>query len=166
MNDLKSVLYKGQEYEVRLLSYAGKKSQIIFRDCCFTIYVNSSLSAERKRQEAVLQLRQWMCKEAETLLGKRAEEYAKIIGVSYKNIRIKDIKSRWGSCSSKGNLNFNFRLVMSPPEVMDYVVVHELCHLRHMNHSKDFWKLVEEHMPEYVKHKNWLKENGIRLFKI
>lgn len=84
--------------------------------------------------------------------------YAKLMQVHFNGIRIKEQKSRWGSCSSKGNLNFNWRLVLMPQEVLDYVVVHELCHLRHMNHSREFWAYVEEIMPDYRRWKKWLKE--------
>lgn len=75
-------------------------------------------------------------------------------------IRIKNQKSCWGSCSSHGNLNFNWHLIMAPSEILDYVVVHELCHLEHMNHSKEFWKMVEEFIPDYKIKRKWLKEKG------
>ncbi|WDC85678.1 M48 family metallopeptidase [Caloramator sp. mosi_1] len=70
----------------------------------------------------------------------------------------------WGSCSSKGNINLNWRLVMMPLDVIDYVIVHELCHLKHPNHSKGFWNLVREFMPDFEGKRRWLKENGARLF--
>lgn len=75
-------------------------------------------------------------------------------------IRIKSQKSCWGSCSSRGNLNFNWHLIMAPPEILDYVVVHELCHLNHMNHSNDFWQMVGQFIPDYKTKRKWLKENG------
>ena len=76
---------------------------------------------------------------------------------------IKGQKTRWGSCSSAGNLNFNWRLAMAPTEVIEYVVIHELCHRIEMNHSKEFWRLVQEKCPEFRKHKAWLKRNQFRL---
>jgi len=81
-------------------------------------------------------------------------------------VLIKEQKSRWGSCSSKGNLNFNWRLSMAPPEVIEYIVVHEMCHLVHMNHSKEFWTLVESMVPDHKKHKEWLKTNGRMLYSV
>ncbi len=93
------------------------------------------------------------------IIPKRVEYYAKIMGVTYGRITIRNQVSRWGSCSDKGNLNFNCLLMLCPAEVMDYVVVHELCHLKEMNHSKRFWSLVESFCPEYEKHKRWLKEH-------
>ena len=90
-----------------------------------------------------------LVKQARILIAQRVEHYAPIIGVSYNRIAIKDTKTRWGSCSRDGNLNFSFRLVLEPLELLDYVVVHELCHRLHMNHSKEFWREVERVIPDY-----------------
>lgn len=100
---------------------------------------------------------------ARQVLRRRAEYYAGQMQVSYGRIAVKDQKTRWGSCSSKGNLNFNWRLILAPEEVLDYVVVHELAHRREMNHSQQFWQLVESVLPDYRQRKRWLKENGDRL---
>ncbi|HBQ86147.1 MAG TPA: M48 family peptidase, partial [Syntrophomonas sp.] len=77
---------------------------------------------------------------------------------------IKEQKTRWGSCSSKHNLNYNFKTVMAPLPVLDYIVVHEMCHLVHLNHSREFWNLVESIIPEYRQHKEWLKMNGASFY--
>ena len=94
------------------------------------------------------------------IIPTRVEYFARIIGVTYGNITIRNQKTRWGSCSSKGNLNFNCLLMLAPPEVLDYVVVHELCHRKQMNHSKAFWTEVEKVFPDYKESINWLKEEG------
>lgn len=86
--------------------------------------------------------------------------FAKQIGVTYGRITIRNQKTRWGSCSSKGNLNFNCLVMLTPLEVIDYVVVHELCHRKEMNHSKAFWAEVEKVLPNYKEQVKWLKENG------
>ena len=86
-----------------------------------------------------------------------------MLGVTYGKISIRDQKTRWGSCSSEGNLSFNWRLILAPPDVLDYVVIHELCHRKEMNHSKEFWALVESLMPEYKERRKWLRENGNNL---
>lgn len=93
----------------------------------------------------------------------RVAYYEQIIGVTHASIRIRDQKTRWGSCSAKGNLNFNWRLMLAPPRVLDYVVVHELCHRKEMNHSKAFWDAVGTVLPDYVQLRKWLKDNGRKL---
>ena len=93
-------------------------------------------------------------------IPQRVEYYAKIIGVDYGRITIRNQKTKWGSCSSKGNLNFNCLLMLTPPEVIDSVVVHELCHRKEMNHSKRFYDEVLKAYPEYKKWNKWLKDNG------
>ena len=97
------------------------------------------------------------------IIPARVEYFARIIGVTYGNITIRNQKTRWGSCSSKGNLNFNCLLMLAPPEVLDYVVVHELCHRKQMNHSKAFWTEVEKVFPDYKESINWLKEGGSQI---
>ncbi len=110
------------------------------------------------------QLEKWYRKEALAVISEKALEYAKALSVHFESIRIKDQRSRWGSCSSKGNLNFNWRIVMAPEPVCDYVIIHELCHLVFMDHSINFWNLVKSICPEYQQYKKWLKENGKRLY--
>jgi len=97
---------------------------------------------------------------AREYIPSRVAYYERIIGVTHDSIRIRDQKTRWGSCSAKGNLNFNWRLMLAPPRVLDYVVVHELCHRKEMNHSKAFWNAVETVLPDYKQLKKWLKDNG------
>lgn len=97
---------------------------------------------------------------ARRVIAERIGVYEKHIPVKHNMVRIKNQKTRWGSCSSKKNLNFNFRIIMAPIEIVDYIVVHELCHLVHMNHSKDFWRLVGSIIPDYEERKKWLRENG------
>lgn len=100
--------------------------------------------------------------QARQVLTQRTDTYKILLGVDYQRIRIGDQKTRWGSCSSKGTISYNWHLILMPERIMDYVIVHELCHLREMNHSKRFWQLVEEILPDYVSRRKWLKENGNR----
>ncbi len=100
---------------------------------------------------------------ARSYIPKRVAYYHAMTGGTYKRISIRDQKTRWGSCSSKGTLSFNWRLMLAPPAVLDYVVVHELCHLTHMNHSKAFWQAVEAVCPDYRNLRKWLKEHGSEL---
>lgn len=100
---------------------------------------------------------------AKQVIPTKVAYYARLMGVTYGRIAIRKQKSRWGSCSREGNLNFNVLLMLAPPEVLDYVVVHELCHRLEMNHSARFWAQVEKVLPEYREARTWLKENGNRL---
>lgn len=93
-------------------------------------------------------------------IPERVAYFAEKVGVTYGRITIRNQKTRWGSCSRKGNLNFNCLLMLTPPEVIDYVVVHELCHRIEMNHSKAFWSEVERILPDYRESVRWLKEEG------
>ncbi len=93
-------------------------------------------------------------------LPDRVRHFAPLVGVSYGRITIRAQHTRWGSCSGKGNLNFNCLLMLCPPEVRDYIAVHELCHRKQMNHSPQFWAEVEKLLPDYPRQKQWLKENG------
>jgi len=110
--------------------------------------------------------------EVKTLAQQAAEKipavvklYASAIGVSYGRITIRSQRTRWGSCSGKGNLNFNCLLMLVPESVLHYVVVHELCHRIEMNHSARFWALVEAVLPDYRVRRQWLKENGGALIR-
>ena len=96
-------------------------------------------------------------------IGETAMRESARIGVTYKRITIRDTRSRWGSCSTTGTLSFSWRLALAPREVLDYVVVHELCHLRHHDHSRRFWSLVREVWPQYREHKAWLDDHGWEL---
>lgn len=102
-------------------------------------------------------------KAAKEYFPKRVAYFHTFTGGDFKKITIRDQKTRWGSCSSSGTLSFNYRLMYAPPRVLDYVVVHELCHLTHMNHSKAFWAMVASIMPEYKIYRQWLKEHGQEL---
>lgn len=94
----------------------------------------------------------------------RADHFCEIMGASYEQVQIRNQKTRWGSYSAKtGTLSLNFRLLMAPPETIDYVIVHELAHEEHPNHGSRFWRLVAQHVPDYQEHGEWLKENGHRL---
>lgn len=115
-------------------------------------------------QDKVVQiLESWLRYQAKEIIMQRLEFAAKGLGVHYKQVFIKDQKTRWGSCSSQGNLNFNYRLVMAPLPVIDYLVAHEAAHLIEMNHSRKFWALVERICPNYRVQRKWLKEHGTEL---
>lgn len=122
------------------------------------------LLTEQAGQLTLKELRA-LAEEAAAYIPGRVSFYAREIGVNYGRITIRNQKSRWGSCSSEGNLNFNCLLMLAPPEIIDYVVVHELCHRLEMNHSPCFWAEVERILPDYKKRRKWLKDNGERIMR-
>ena len=127
------------------------------------------IAAERARQRPRLALDRRGVSELEArraareLVSMLAEEEASALGVEFGRIQIRDQRTRWGSCSPSGTLSFNWRLVLAPFEVLDYVVVHEVCHLREANHSRRFWRLVESRRPEWRDQRDWLTEHGPEL---
>jgi predicted metal-dependent hydrolase len=104
-------------------------------------------------------LEQWYRTEAARLITERADRWSLQIGIGYRRIGIRGQKTRWGSCSRKKNLSFNWKLIMAPETVVEYVVIHELLHLKEMNHSKKFWELVARYCPGWMEHKKWLKQH-------
>ncbi len=123
--------------------------------------VNTAQPISNAEQDAVAeQVRGWFREQARLVIMARVAFFQRTIGVQPTRIRIRSQKRRWGSCSQRGSLNFNWCLILAPPEVMDYVIVHELCHLIEMNHSPRFWKLVAQVVPEHEERKAWLRENG------
>lgn len=121
------------------------------------LLIDQTAATPQKRKE---QLEKWYRIRAKENIESRVKVFAAKIGESPNKVTIKAQKTRWGSCSSLGNLNFNWRLIMMPQKIIDYVVVHELCHLKEMNHSLAFWNRVEEIMPDYRNRRKWLKNNA------
>lgn len=118
------------------------------------------LATDAPKDAATLALEKRYRDAAKEYIPKRVEYYHSFTGGDYNKITIRDQKTRWGSCSANGTLSFNYRLMLAPPRVLDYVVVHELCHLTHMNHSKAFWDMVASILPDYKEYRTWLKDNG------
>jgi predicted metal-dependent hydrolase len=106
-----------------------------------------------------LALEQWYRSEAAKLITEIADKLSSQMGIDYKRILIRGQKTRWGSCSRKKNLSFNWKLIMAPEPVIEYVTIHELIHLKEMNHSKKFWELVAQYCPGWREHKKWLKQH-------
>ena len=107
-----------------------------------------------------MQEREELLAAAKEDLPRRVAQWAPLVGVSVGRVTVRCQRTRWGSCSAKGNLNFNCLLMLCPESVRDYVVVHELCHRREMNHSPRFWAEVERVLPDYRSHRRWLKDEG------
>ncbi|MCC8168226.1 MAG: M48 family metallopeptidase [Clostridiales bacterium] len=129
----------------------------------------TQLEQQLRDQSAVVQLSmdevEALADKALKVIPERVKYYAPLVGVDYGHITIRNQRTRWGSCSAKGNLNFNCLLMLAPPEVLDSVVVHELCHRKVMNHSRTFYDEVYRVYPEYDKWNGWLKEHGSELMR-
>ncbi len=106
-----------------------------------------------------------LAQQAREVIPQRVKHFAGLLGVEYGSITIRAQKTRWGSCSAKGNLNFNCLLMLTPPEIVDSVVVHELCHRKELNHSPRFYQEVLRILPDYRRRDAWLKENGAKLLR-
>lgn len=122
--------------------------------------VQSTIDERSKLEKITFEQVKELADQAVEYIPKRVKYYAEKENFVYNKITIKNLVSRWGSCSTKGNLNFNCLLMLTPDYVIDYIVVHELCHLREMNHSEKFWTEVEKIMPDYQRAVLWLKQNG------
>lgn len=140
-----------------------KKMTTVFEDKCLTVFCKQSRALKDPKKHAFKHLHRFYLTQFEAHLSPLVADWAQKIGVQPKAIQIKNYRSRWGSCYSDGRVQFNWKLAMAPKPVIEYVVIHELCHLVHANHSADFWQLVERHCPQMASHKAWLKENGAAL---
>ena len=151
----RSFLFKGQLYSLKL-GHMPKAS--ILRRLPHLFIFNP---IERPSQSAYKeQLKSWLSEQAHLYITPRVYRIAKYYNVAPNHIRFKALRSRWGSCSIKKNLNFNIYLMMAPPSVINYVIVHEVCHLKELNHSPKFWDLVTKTCPHYNREATWLKRYG------
>ncbi len=157
------VLFLGEEWPLRIRVNEGKKRTKISKlPAGIYILLGETILTESesaKQTHIEDQLYKWYRTQAGIIIEERVQYYSSVLGEEWGQIRIKDQKSCWGSCSGKRNLNFNWHLVLTPPQILDYVVVHELCHLRQMNHSQAFWREVERILPDYKARRKWLRAN-------
>lgn len=152
--------YRGASYKL-LLERSASHSKICVRldNGFLTVAVPDPLP--RVESEPIREaVKSFYRREAQQYLPKRLGELAAMHGFEYEQVRIKNQKTRWGSCSIKRNINLNLRLMMAPEPAIDYVIIHELCHLREMNHTPAFWALVEARCPDYRHWKGWLRQHG------
>ena len=144
------------------LLYLGKYYKLEVSEKAFNgVDFDSKFSISKDHQkEARILLKDWYIRQAESRIIPKVKHFAHHLGVKYKKIAILDLKYRWGSCTPKDNINFNWRLIKAPGFVIDYIIVHELTHLIEPNHTPEFWNIVSVQLPHYEKAKNWLKDNG------
>ena len=142
----------------------GKVGTQLIDDYLITTVRTSEIGDLRKSRIKTY-LEKWYIHEAYQKLEEKVMRYSKIIRVSPRDIKVRNYKTRWGSCDNKGRLTFNFHLIKAPHEIVDYVVIHELCHMIQPNHSKFFWNEVARFDPSFKNHKKWLKLNGADLMR-
>lgn len=151
--------YLGQRYPLYLDPNLKQRRQIIFNDHRFCLKLATGSDAETIRKTLMRGYRQL----AESYLIDRCRQLADQTGLQPAKIQLRQYKARWGSCNARGEVQLNWLLIQAPPAVIDYVIIHELCHLRQMNHSRDFWQLVEQFNADYRQQRDWLKQNGQQL---
>lgn len=127
--------------------------------------LSSALSSSERIEFCRQQILNWLKSQARKSFNEEVVQLSNQYNFNYNNVVLKDTISRWGSCSSKGNLNFNWRLILAPEEILKYVVIHETAHLEELNHSSRFWALVSRRCPDFETHRMWLKKNGTTLIK-
>jgi len=153
-------LFLGHKYEMEIVLKLGKRSILKFNGKKWTVNVPCQLSEEEKQGEIQRKLIGWYRLQAKEILGGRIFHYSRLLGVEPLKIAVRTQKRIWGNCDySSKTIHINWQVIMSPLAVLDYIVVHELCHLIVPNHSKRFWKKVEEIFPDYNKRKRWLKDH-------
>lgn len=161
--DGETFLFRGAAHRLHLERQpSAKRISVQLRDdrLCLSLPA-SNQDAERDNIRAAVE--RFYRAQAKAYLPQRLRELATRHGFQYEKLRIKNQKTRWGSCSAKRNINLNLRLMMAPDEAIDYILIHELCHLRELNHNRAFWALVESHCPQYRKWDRWFKQHGSSL---
>ncbi len=161
---LKRKDFKKRFIEGEIYYFMGKEYVLKFGDFDFECDFSDGflLINNNKKKKKNLLIEECYKKKAYEIIEKRVEYYSKLYDFKYNKVKIMSAKKRWGSCSSKGNLNFSFYLIMAPLYAVDYVVVHELCHLIEKNHSKKFYELIESILPDYKLRREYLKKNAYK----
>ncbi|TRX53993.1 M48 family metallopeptidase [Thalassomonas sp. M1454] len=165
--------YLGAPYklDIRLLNKVDKAveldldKQVIIINLDNT-HLDKQPNEEKQKQLAKQQLQHWLVEQAHLLFTQRIDELQKITGITIQSLKIRHYKSRWGSCDAKHRINLNWLLIMAPMSVIDYVIIHELCHIKHLNHSAKFWQLVKRFFPNPDAAKVWLKQHQSHLYWI
>ena len=160
-SDGDKLLFFGKEIELSIkTSESPIRTTFDLNDQKFVVQISSLHQGEKFHQEIKTSMERWYIQEGIAIITDKVNKYSKLIGVDYSKITIKKVSSIWGSCSYQNNLSFSRKLIMAPHEIVDYVVIHEVCHMVHRNHSSRFWGLVCKHDPLFRQHRRWLKTNS------
>jgi len=156
------VPFLGMKYSLDIVEGCRKKTAVEFDGSRFMVFC-SERTAPGFREELRAALEQWYRKKLHGIAAERIAELSSAMGVRSNRLSIRAQKTIWGSCSWDNNISLNMKLALAPLEIIDYILVHELCHIKHKNHSSDFWLAVESVLPDYKERRSWLKENGYSL---
>ncbi len=155
--------YLGRQYELRLAKAArGHAPQVKLKSGRFVVTANIGRSAAKRRIVVRSALTEWYREHAGTRIGERVNLYADKLGLKPGKLLIRQPRKRWASCDKEGNLRFNWRVIMAPMVLVDYVVAHELCHLRHLDHSPAYWRILRSVMADFERRQERLRLNGPR----
>jgi hypothetical protein len=151
---------KNKLYRLKIHAYSKKRIKILFIGGIFHIYINENIDPDKKEVEIKNALITWYKKYAYNFISTRIPQFTKFLNITPNKILIRDLKLRWGSCTKSKALIFNWRIIMAPISIIDYVILHEICHLREDLHSPKFWELLTSIMPDYEERKEWLRIYG------
>ncbi len=152
------VLYEGKLYPAQVHLTLDQEEGVDFTEEVFNVYLQTPQADPNTLTE------NWLRAKAADVLKEKTAEWAAKLGVEYNNIVIKDQQTLWASCSAKKNINYTYRIIKMPTAIRDYLIVHELAHLVHMNHGEEYWQLVGQYCPDYKAHRRWLNDNRGAVF--
>jgi predicted metal-dependent hydrolase len=157
--------FLGEEYSLEVALNGHADPYVNLGEGRLLVCVSAGLSPEAHPECVREALRAWYQERAKAILPVRAHELSRQVGLAPEKVRVRTMLRRWGSCTARGTVNLSWLLTFAPQPIIDYVIIHELCHLKHLNHSAGFWRLVESQVPDYKARRKWLRLNG-RFFNI
>lgn len=152
------ILYEGALYPARVHLTPDQEEGVEFNGQAFDVYIQTPQADPNALAE------RWLREKAGEVLREQTAQWAQKMGVQYNNITVKNQQSLWASCSAKKNINYTYHIIKMPTAIRDYLIVHELSHLVHMNHGAEYWQLVAQYCPEYKAHRRWLNDNRGAVF--
>ena len=156
-----SFTYLGRNYRLKCVSEGA--GEVKLKNGYLTVTLPNGASAGAAERSVQQSLKNWYQTRALEKLKEKTKRYAAILGVNPQSVDVKEYKARWGSCSSSGDVSYNWRIIIAPHHIVDYIVVHELCHLLEHNHGAKYWKHVQTVIPNYKECRHWLKTHGMNL---
>lgn len=152
--------YLGRRYRLKLINNDNTGYNVVLKYGKFSVKIPTDLNGSEQRKMVRDNLLQWYYEHAESKLKERVKRYKHQVGVEPNSVKVKHQQKRWGSCTKNKELLYNWRIIMAPMSIVDYIVVHELCHLKEKNHTDRFWRMVKSVIPDYQDRKEWLRVNG------